>query len=90
MSFALPPSMRSYIDERVRGGGYGNASEYLRGLIRRDQQSEAARCFPMLIADGLASGGVVRRRPRSSTICGRGRSAELCDRYPAAPARRGR
>ena len=56
MSFALPESMRSYIDERVRGGDYGNTSEYLRELIRRDQQDEAARRFRLLIADGLESG----------------------------------
>ena len=56
MSFALPESMRSYIDERVRDGQYGNTSEYLRDLIRRDQQAEAARRFRLLIADGLESG----------------------------------
>lgn len=56
MSFALPESMRSYIDERVRCGEYGNNSEYLRDLIRRDQQAEAARSFRQLIADGLKSG----------------------------------
>ena len=56
MSFALPPSMRNYIDERVRGGEYGNTSEYLRDLIRRDQQAQAARRLRLLIADGLESG----------------------------------
>ena len=56
MSFALPESMRNYIDQRVRGGGYGNASEYLRDLIRRDQQAEEAHRCRMLIADGLESG----------------------------------
>ncbi len=35
MSFALPESLRDYIDERVRTGDYGNTSEYLRDLIRR-------------------------------------------------------
>ena len=38
MSFALPDALRSYIDERVRSGEYGNTSEYLRELIRRDQR----------------------------------------------------
>lgn len=56
MSFALPESMRSYIAERVRGGDYGNTSEYLRELIRRDQQDQAARRLRLLIADGLESG----------------------------------
>ncbi|MCY4519134.1 MAG: type II toxin-antitoxin system ParD family antitoxin [Acidimicrobiaceae bacterium] len=65
MSFALPPSMRSYIDERVRGGEYGNTSEYLRDLIRRDQQAEEARRFRMLIAEGLESG---EGRPLTSEV----------------------
>lgn len=56
MSFALPESMRDYIDERVRDGNYGNTSEYLRELIRRDQHEQAAQRLRDLIADGLASG----------------------------------
>jgi antitoxin ParD1/3/4 len=56
MSFALPESLRAYIDQRVRSGDYGNTSEYLRDLIRRDQQDEAARRFRLLIAEGLESG----------------------------------
>ena len=56
MSFALPESMRDYIDERVRDGNYGNTSEYLRELIRRDQEQQAAARLRGLIADGLASG----------------------------------
>lgn len=56
MSFALPESMRDYIDARVRDGDYGNTSEYLRDLIRRDQHDQAALRLRNLIADGLASG----------------------------------
>lgn len=56
MSFALPESLREYIDERVRDGNDGNTSEYLRDLIRRDQHEQAAARLRSLIADGLASG----------------------------------
>lgn len=56
MSFALPESLRDYIDDRVRTGSYGNTSEYLRDLIRRDQHEQAAQRLRGLIADGLASG----------------------------------
>ena len=62
MSFALPESLRQYIDERVRSGGYGNTSEYLRDLIRQDQQAQAAQRFRALIAEGLQSGA-----PRPAT-----------------------
>lgn len=56
MSFALPESMRDYIDTRVRDGSYGNTSEYLRELIRRDQEQQAAARLRELITEGLASG----------------------------------
>lgn len=56
MSFALPESMREYVDARVRGGDYGNTSEYLRELIRRDQHDQSVQRLRNLIADGLASG----------------------------------
>ena len=56
MSFALPETMRSYIDERVKSGSYGNTSEYLRDLIRRDQQAQAAQRLRALIEEGLQSG----------------------------------
>lgn len=56
MSFALPESLRDYIDARVRDGSYGNTSEYLRDLIRRDQHEQSAQRLRDLIADGLASG----------------------------------
>lgn len=56
MSFALPDEMRRYIDDRVRSGEYGNTSEYLRELIRRDQQHLAERRLRDLIAHGLESG----------------------------------
>jgi len=56
MSFALPESLRDYIDARVQSGEYGNTSEYLRDLIRRDQHDQAARRLRELITEGLESG----------------------------------
>ena len=50
---------------RRLGGGHGNASEYLRDLIRRDQQAEEARRFRLQIADGLESG---ESRPSKSGV----------------------
>ena len=56
MSFALPEELRSYVDDRVRSGEYGNTSEYLRELIRRDRSDQAVLRLRQLVADGLASG----------------------------------
>ena len=56
MSFALPEALRSYVDQRVRSGQYGNTSEYLRELIRRDQDEQARKRLRELIEEGLNSG----------------------------------
>ncbi|MFO1226268.1 type II toxin-antitoxin system ParD family antitoxin [Roseateles sp.] len=64
MSFALPEAMRSYVDERVRSGQYGNTSEYLRELIRRDQEEQAKKRLRELIAEGLDSGPAVELTPQ--------------------------
>lgn len=72
MSFAIPEELRGYIDERVQSGEYGNTSEYLRDLIRRDRREQAALRLRGLIADGLESGDA---RPLDE-----GRIAELRER----------
>lgn len=56
MSFALPEELRAYVDERVASGEYGNTSEYLRELIRRDRQEQAVNRLRALVAEGLESG----------------------------------
>jgi len=56
MSFALPEELRAYVDERVATGEYGNTSEYLRELIRRDRREQAITRLRTLVADGLESG----------------------------------
>jgi antitoxin ParD1/3/4 len=56
MSFALPEALRSYVNQRVASGQYGNASEYLRELIRRDQEEQARKRLRDLIEEGLKSG----------------------------------
>ena len=48
MSFALPESMREYIDNRVAAGNYGNTSEYIRDLVRRDQEEQARSGFAFI------------------------------------------
>lgn len=59
LSFALPETMRSYIDARVSSGHYGNTSEYIRDLVRKDQAEEAKARLRALIEEGLTSGPAV-------------------------------
>ncbi len=37
MNISLPESLKAFVDEQVRHRGYGTSSEYVRELIRRDQ-----------------------------------------------------
>lgn len=37
MNISLPEALKSFVDEQVSQRGYGTSSEYVRELIRRDQ-----------------------------------------------------
>jgi antitoxin ParD1/3/4 len=37
MNISLPDSLKSFVDEQVAERGYGTSSEYVRELIRKDQ-----------------------------------------------------
>lgn len=38
MNISLPDALREFVDQQVNGSGYGTSSEYVRELIRRDQE----------------------------------------------------
>jgi len=42
MNISLPEQLKSFVEERVEGGGYQTASEYVRDLIRQDQEKRRA------------------------------------------------
>jgi antitoxin ParD1/3/4 len=58
LNVSIPPALKSWIDHRVAGGRYSSPSDYLRELIRRDQEAEPdeTEWLRGLIAEGLASG----------------------------------
>jgi len=43
MNISLPDSLREFVDQQVERAGYGTSSEYVRDLIRRDQEREHLR-----------------------------------------------
>lgn len=67
MSFALPDELRARIDQHVESGQYGNTSEYLRELIRRDQEVQAKKRLRELIEEGLRSGAGRDLTPQAAT-----------------------
>jgi len=43
MNISLPDVLRSFVDEQVAKRGYSTSSEYVRELIRRDQDRQRLR-----------------------------------------------
>lgn len=43
MNISLPESLKAFVDEQVSGRGYGTSSEYVRELIRKDQDRQRLR-----------------------------------------------
>ena len=52
MNVSLPNGLKSFVDEQVAARGYSTSSEYVRELIRKDQERERLR---RLLLDGAAS-----------------------------------
>ena len=52
MNISLPEALKVFVDEQVSGRGYGTSSEYVRELIRKDQDRQRLRS---LLLDGAAS-----------------------------------
>lgn len=57
MNVSLPDPMKDWVERQTKGGRYSNASDYVRDLIRRDQDREQkiAR-MQALVTEGLESG----------------------------------
>jgi antitoxin ParD1/3/4 len=63
MNIALPDALRAYVAKRVDSGEYGNTSEYVRDLIRKDQREQRIQRLRALVEDGLASGKATADEP---------------------------
>jgi len=57
MNVSLPAEMKDWVEAQVRTGRYGNSSDYVRDLVRKDQErAEAIEELDRLIEEGIASG----------------------------------
>jgi antitoxin ParD1/3/4 len=56
INISLPDSLREFVDEQVAQGGYGTSSEYVRELIRRDQERLRLRALLIEGAESPVSG----------------------------------
>ena len=56
MNISLPDTLREFVDQQVAQGSYGTSSEYLRDLIRRDQDRLRLRGLLLEGAESPPSG----------------------------------
>ena len=56
VTISLPDSLKDFIEREVETKGYGNVSEYMRGLLREAQKKEEAGRLEALLLEGLTSG----------------------------------
>lgn len=57
MNVSLPDPMKEWVEARARTGRYSNASDYVRDLIRRDQErADRIADLQKLVSEGFESG----------------------------------
>lgn len=54
----MPPALQQWVDTRLAQGRYADADDYLRDLVRRDQEraEEDTLWLKTMIEEGLAAG----------------------------------
>ena len=56
VTVSMPDSLKDFIETEVATKGYGNVSEYIRGLLRSAQTKAEEDRLESLLLEGLASG----------------------------------
>ena len=57
MNVSLPGQMRDWVEEQTKSGRYDNASEYMRDLIRHDQDRASKVAAMQKLVDEAMTGG---------------------------------
>jgi len=61
LNISLSDELKKYVEAQIKGGAYGNVSEYFRSLIRehqkRAQKRAAQERLDLLLLEGIESGG---------------------------------
>lgn len=56
MNISLPSPMRDWVEQQMKSGRYDNASEYMRDLIRHDQdRASKIAAMQRLVDEAMAS-----------------------------------
>lgn len=61
MNVSLPDAMKYWVEQQAQSGRYSNVSDYVRDLIRRDQdQARKVASMQSLVTEGIESGAGTR------------------------------
>jgi antitoxin ParD1/3/4 len=63
LTISMPDSLKAFIEGEVGTKGYGNVSEYVRTLVRGEQERQANARLEELLLEGLASGEPIDATP---------------------------
>lgn len=58
MNISLPDALKHFVDEQVSQRGYGTSSEYVRDLIRKDQDRQRLRGLLLAGAESMPTAPV--------------------------------
>lgn len=61
MNVSLPARMKSWVEEKANSGQYSNTSDYVRDLIRRDQERDTKIVHMQKLVDAARASGVSSR-----------------------------
>lgn len=56
MNVTLPTLLKKFVDDRIAAGSFSTPSDYIRQLIRDDQEREARRAIERQVLEGIESG----------------------------------
>ena len=77
LNISLPQALKDYVENQVQQGEFSTPSEYLRNLVREDQQRKAEQRLEGLLLEGLESGAPIEVTPEYRE----GKRRALIERY---------
>lgn len=58
MNVSLPDAMKDWVEIQAQSGRYGNASDYVRDLIRHDQERKDKIAYMQTLVDEALESGI--------------------------------
>jgi len=56
MNISLPPTLKDWVDDQVSRRGFGTASEFVRQVLREEQQRQLHQRIDAALIEGIESG----------------------------------